>query len=75
MNKPNVPTELLAFLEARCPENRVSASDSNDYIRWHLGRRSLVNELRTLWIEQNPPGAVAQLQNQVLRYGSQPFDS
>ena len=70
MNKPNVPTELLAFLEARCPENRVNATDTNDYIRWHLGRRSLVNELRALWIEQNP-----QLQHQVLRYGSEPLDS
>ena len=54
MDAPNIPLELLDFLDSRCPENRICASDSNDHIRWHLGRRSVYLELKKMYRQQNP---------------------
>ena len=62
MEIPPIPTDLLAYLEHRCPESKVHVRSTDAEIRWHAARRSLVAELRGVWEAQNPMSAHLQLE-------------
>ena len=49
---PNIPSDLIKFLDQRVPSKDFSPSDSLREIDFYSGKRELVNFLKTLNEEQ-----------------------
>ena len=49
---PNIPDDLIKFLDERVPSKDFSPSDSLREIDFYMGKRELVNFLKTLHEDQ-----------------------
>nr|AKH47894.1 hypothetical protein [uncultured marine virus] len=49
---PNIPDDLIKFLDDRVPSKDFSPSDSLREIDFYMGKRELVNFLKTLHEDQ-----------------------